>query len=197
VPSVNILKIDSSARQEGSFSRALTDQVIDKLRASNPHTDVILRDVAKDNLAHVDTNWVTASNTPEADRTPEHRAALAVSDSLVHEVQAADILVIGVPIYNFSVPASLKAWIDQICRAGLTFAYSPEGPKGMLEGMKAYVIIASGGTPMDSPVDFATGYMRQVLRFIGITDVTIIASDGLMVDADAAHARAQDMIARV
>jgi FMN-dependent NADH-azoreductase len=197
MPSVKVLKIDSSARQEGSFSRALTDQVINKLQASNFDTDIIVRDVGKDSLAHVDTNWVTASNTSETDRTSEHRAVLAVSDSLVQEVQAADILVIGVPIYNFSVPASLKAWIDQICRAGLTFAYSPEGPKGLLEGKKAYVVIASGGTPMDSPVDFATGYMRQVLKFIGITDITIIASDGLMIDADAAHARAQGIIAQL
>jgi FMN-dependent NADH-azoreductase len=189
-----ILRIDSSARDEGSYSRALTDQVVSKLQVSNPGAEILLRDVANGNLPHIDSVWAAATNTPEADRSAEHIAALALSDSLVDEIISADILVIGCPIYNFSVPASLKAWIDQICRAGRTFSYSPEGPKGLLEGKKAYIIIASGGTEIDSTVDFATGYLRQVLSFIGITDVVVIESDRLMIDADAAHARAKNII---
>ncbi len=186
----HILRIDSSARVEGSYGRVAADALIEKLMHAHPGAAITLRDVGRDSIAHVNADWVAAGFTPDADRTAEHRAALSVSDSLVGEVKAADILVIACPIYNFSVPASLKAWIDQICRAGVTFQYSPTGPIGLLEGKKAYIVITSGGTEMDGPADFATGYLRHVLGFIGITDVTVIASDRLMVDEEAAKARA-------
>ena len=104
---------------------------------------------------------------------------LAASDALVEELRGADVVVIGSPIYNFGVPAALKAWVDMIARARLTFRYTPEGPRGLLDGKKAYVVIASGGVPVDSPVDFATPYLRQALRFVGITDVDVIAADQL------------------
>jgi FMN-dependent NADH-azoreductase len=189
-----LLRIDSSARISDSIGRALTDRLINQLSTNEPGLAVITRDVAQEALPHVDASWVAANNTPVDQRSAAHHAALALSDSLVAEVQAADTLVIGCPIYNFSVPASLKAWIDQICRAGVTFQYSPEGPIGLLKNKKAYIVITSGGTAMDGPADFATGYLRHVLRFIGITDVTVAASDRLMIDADAAKARAEAMI---
>jgi FMN-dependent NADH-azoreductase len=190
----SILRVDSSARIDGSVSRGLTDKLIAQLRNAMPDARILLRDVALGSVPHVNPAWVSANTTPADIRSADQREALAVSDSLVAEVQAADILVIGCPIYNFSVPASLKAWIDQICRAGLTFQYSPQGPIGLLKDKMAYVIITSGGTEMDGPVDFATSYMRHVLSFIGITNVTVIASDRLMIDADAAQARAHAAI---
>jgi FMN-dependent NADH-azoreductase len=190
----SILRVDSSARIEGSVGRGLTDKLVAQLHNAMPDAHVLSRDVALESIPHVDPAWVSANTTPAENRTVEQRATLTASDTLIDEVQAADILVIGCPIYNFSVPASLKAWIDQICRAGVTFQYSPQGPIGLLKGKKAYVIVTSGGTEMDGPVDFATGYMRHVLSFIGITDVTVIASDRLMIDANAAQARAEAAI---
>ena len=117
-------------------------------------------------------------------RSTEQNDALALSNQLIAQLQSADVLVIGVPIYNFSVPAALKAWVDQICRAGVTFQYTENGPQGLLEGKRAVIVIASGGVPIDSPADFATPYMKQVLSFIGITDVEVIPADSLMSDPD-------------
>jgi FMN-dependent NADH-azoreductase len=190
-----ILRIDSSARLAGSFGRTLTDKVVEQLQNANSGASLIIRDVAQNSIPHVDASWLAANYTPADDRTEANQQALAQSDALIAELQSSDIIVIGCPIYNFSVPASLKAWIDQICRAGVTFRYSPEGPVGLLEGKRAIIIITSGGTEMDSNVDFATGYLRHVLGFIGITDVSVIASDRLMVDEAIATARAQAQVA--
>jgi FMN-dependent NADH-azoreductase len=186
-----ILRLDSSARVDGSYGRMLTDQVIEKLREKEPGASVIVRDVGQQAIHHVNADWLAANYTPADARTPANRQALAQSDALIAELRSSDVIVIGCPIYNFTVPASLKAWIDQVCRAGVTFRYSPEGPVGLLEGTRAIIVITSGGTKMDGPVDFATGYLRHVLSFIGITDVTIVASDLLMIDEAAATARAQ------
>ncbi len=193
----HILRIDSSARTDGSYGRVAADALIEKLMAKHAGASLVTRDVGQESITHVNADWVTASLMPEDDRTAEDHQALWLSTALIGEVKAADILVIACPIYNFSVPASLKAWIDQICRAGITFQYSPTGPVGLLEGKKAYLVITSGGTQMDGPADFATGYLRHVLSFIGITDVTVIASDRLMVDEEAAKARALADIAAI
>ncbi len=120
-----------------------------------------------------------------------------MSDSLVAELKDADVLVIGVPIYNFNVPASLKAWIDMIARARLTFRYTENGPEGLLQGKKAYLVVATGGVPVGSPVDFATPYLKHALGFIGITDVEIIAADRLNSQADEAMDSARARIAEL
>ena len=127
----------------------------------------------------IDEAWIGANFTPAEERTQEQLEILAFSDELVAELKAADILVIGSPIYNFGVPAALKAWVDLVARARLTFRYTENGPEGLLKGKTAYVVIASGGVPVDSAVDFATPYLRQALRFVGITDIEIIAADQL------------------
>ncbi len=146
----------------------------------------------------VDEEWITANFTPDEERTPPHHDALAESGKLVDELQQADVIVIGAPMYNFGVPAVLKAWIDMISRARLTFRYTSNGPEGLLKDKKAYVVVASGGVAVDSPVDFATPYLRHALRFIGISDVEIIAADQLNKAAedsiDAARARIADLI---
>jgi FMN-dependent NADH-azoreductase len=191
----SILRVDSSARVEGSYGRTLTDQVISKLNTADAKASVIVRDVAQHSIPHVNAEWLAANYTAVDDRSSAQKQALAQSDALIAELQTSDILVIGCPIYNFSVPASLKAWIDQVCRAGVTFRYSPDGPVGLLEGKRAIIVITSGGTAMDGPADFATAYLRHVLSFIGITDVTVIASDRLMIDETAATARAQEQVA--
>jgi FMN-dependent NADH-azoreductase len=139
--------------------------------------DIKRRDLAK-GLPFIDEEWVTANTTPEEERSEHHRRTLAHSDELVAELQDADVLVIGAPIYNFSVPAVLKAWIDMVARARLTFRYTETGPEGLLTGKKAYVIVPSGGVPVGSEVDFATPYLRHALAFIGITDVEFVGAQG-------------------
>ncbi len=169
----SILRIDASARRTGSVSRELTDRIIARLGAAN----VVTRDLATP-LALVDESWVGANFTPAGDRTDEQKNALATSDMLVDEVRAADTLVIGLPVYNFAVPAAFKAWIDQIVRAGETFRYTETGPVGLLTGKRAIVVLASGGVTLGSDWDYASGYVRHVLGFIGSPDVTFIDASG-------------------
>jgi FMN-dependent NADH-azoreductase len=185
----NILRIDASARKAGSSSRALTDALIERLSPAN----IVSRDLSEA-LPFVTENWVHANFTDEAERTAEQKAELALSDALVEEIFAADILVIGTPIYNFAVPAALKAWIDLIARARKTFHYTATGPEGLLSGKQAYVLIASGGTEVGSDIDFASGYLRHILGFVGITDVTIIAADQQMMKGEEAVSQAMQKI---
>lgn len=181
-----VLRIDASARHTGSESRALTQRIVDRLAP----TTVITRDLAVA-VPAIDGDWLNANWTPEDQRTDTQRETLALSDTLIAELKAADTIVIGAPIYNFGIPATLKTWVDLIARAGITFKYSETGPQGLLTGKRAIVAITSGGTQVGSEIDFASGYLRHVLGFIGITDVQFVAADQLMVDADASHAKAE------
>lgn len=176
----NILRIDSSARVEGSVTRDLLDLIEARLTG-----DVTRRDVGGDALPQISGTWVASNFTPADQRTEADKEALSLSDTLIAELRAADTILIGLPIYNFSVPGSLKAWIDLVCRAGVTFKYTENGPVGLLDGKRAIVAVASGGVPVGSPVDFATPYLRQVLNFIGITDVTFVAADAQASRGDA------------
>ena len=185
----SILRIDASARREGSVSRDLTDQVVAKFSGAA----VTSRDLAT-GLPLIDEAWVGANFTPADDRSDDQRETLALSDTLIAELVGADTIVIGLPIYNFGVPAALKAWVDLIARAGVTFNYTETGPKGALEGKRAILVMASGGVPAGSPVDFATTYMKHLLGFIGITDVEIIAAEALAVNPEAALQAANDAI---
>lgn len=189
-PTKTILRIDSSARKTGSTTRDLTTELVDILTQQSNDADVINRDVAN-GLPFVDEDWVNANFTAPTDRNDAQRAKLSFSDSLVAELKSADTLVIGLPIYNFGIPAALKAWVDLIARARLTFQYTPEGPQGLLNGKRAFLVVASGGTPAGSDIDFATRYMRHALNFIGITDVTIIDASAAAMGAEEAMARAK------
>ncbi|WP_424976277.1 FMN-dependent NADH-azoreductase [Dinoroseobacter sp. S124A] len=185
----SVLRIDSSPRSDASISRALADRIVDRLAPAQ----ISARDVSP-GLPVIDADWIGANFTPAAERSPTQIETLALSDTLVAELQAADVVVISLPIWNFGIPASLKAWIDLVARAGLTFQYTAEGPKGLLEGKRAILAIASGGTEVGSQIDFATEYMKHVLGFIGIHEVEIVAADRLMVDAEASHAKADAAI---
>ncbi|MFK8033336.1 MAG: FMN-dependent NADH-azoreductase [Hyphomicrobiales bacterium] len=187
-----ILKINASARHEGSSSRKLVEQLTDGLKELNS-AHVIERDISV-GIPIIDENWISAGQTQKADRTSTDIAALATSEKLISELRLADTLVIGVPIYNFGVPASLKAWIDQVCRAGETFSYSEDGPIGLLEGKTAYVVVTSGGVESGSAIDFATNYMKHVLGFIGISDVHVVKADQLQLTGDIKMAEASDRI---
>ena len=177
---LKVLRVDSSARSEGSMSRWVADELIERLREREGALEVRVRDLAVDAPSFVDAAWVDANFTPPEQRNEVHKAALAESDALVSELKSADVLVIGVPIYNFGIPAALKAWVDMVARARLTFRYTDNGPVGLLKGKRAYLAVASGGTAVGSEMDFATGYLRHILGFLGIDDVHIVAADRLM-----------------
>lgn len=174
---LTILRIDASARNDGSVSRQLADVYIDRL-AETRAVRVDARDVSV-GLPVINQNWIAATFTPQADRSPEHQATLTQSDKLVEELERNELIVISTPIYNFGIPASLKLWVDQIARAGRTFRYTDTGPVGLLSGKRAVILVASGGTEVGSEIDFATPYLRHVLGFLGITDVDVIAADQL------------------
>lgn len=181
----NILRIDASARNSGSTTRQLTDKLVSHLIEQGYGANVVQRDLALTPPALLTEGWVGANFTDDADRSDEQKALLASSDELIAELEAANTIVIGVPVYNFAIPASLKAWVDLIARARRTFRYTESGPEGLLKDKKAYLVVASGGVPVGSDYDFATGYLRHVLGFVGITDVTIIAADQQMMDGEA------------
>lgn len=176
-----ILQINASARKSGSVTRELSDVLVTRLLENAPDTKVISRDVSQ-GLPFLDEDWIGANFSDPNERHAEQRLKLALSDTLVGELKAADTIVIGAPIYNFSVPAALKAWIDLVARAKETFLYTDNGPVGLLNGKKAYVLVASGGTKLGSEIDFAGSYLKHVLGFIGISDVTFVAADQLMID---------------
>jgi FMN-dependent NADH-azoreductase len=173
----NILRIDASMRKNGSYSRTLSTKLIAQLK-SQASVNVKVRDLA-DGIPIFNEAWIGANFTDVAERTAEQRSVLSFSDALVSEVKDTDTLVIGLPIYNFNVPAAFKAWIDQVTRSKVTFRYGENGPEGLLENKKAYVIISSGGTQLGSELDFVSDYIHHVFGFIGITDVTIIDSSGI------------------
>ncbi len=173
-----ILRIDASMRRQKSVSRMLADEMVAALGARRHGVTVTSRDLAA-GIGIVNAAWIEAERTTEEHRTPDQRALLAQSDALVAELQAADDIVIATPIYNFSVPAALKAWIDLICRDKITFAYENDVSRGLLSNKQATVIITSGGTVGGNDVDYATGYIRHILEFIGVNDVTIIDVTGL------------------
>ena len=194
---MHVLEITASARQEGSVSRRLVQNLVAALEDRHGEISVVRRDVAA-GLPYVDEDWVRANFTPEEERSAADRKTLAQSDELVAELEAADVIVIGTPIYNFSIPATLKAWIDMVSRARKTFRYTDNGPEGLLKGKKAFVIVPSGGVPVGSEVDFATPYLRHALGFIGITDVEFVGARGAdrgNDDAlDEAHARIAELV---
>lgn len=175
----HILRVDSSMRTEGSVSRNLTDQLIDKLTTDD--TQVTVRDLAK-GIPLIDEAWIGANFTDPAERNAEQKAALAKSDELVNELHSADTIVIAAPVYNFHVPAALKAWIDMVARARETFRYTESGPEGLVTGKKVYVVMTSGGTVLGAENDFVSGWLKYILAFMGMTDVTFIDSSGLMLD---------------
>ena len=187
-----ILRLDASMRKNGSYSRDLSDRLIDQLTSKN-RANIIKRDLV-DGIPLIDENWINANFTALDDRTDEQSEYLKTSDMLVEELKQADQIVIGLPVYNFGVPAAFKAWIDQVVRSKLTFKYSDAGPIGLLKDKPTYIVIASGGTRLGSELDFISDYLHHILGFIGIKDITIIDSSGLGKDEAATLAEAHNLI---
>jgi FMN-dependent NADH-azoreductase len=178
----NILHINSSVRNQGSLSRQLTAEFLAKWKAANPSDIVIERDLASNPVPHLSEQMMGAFFTPAEQRTPEQAQTVLISDALVDELLAADVIVIGAPMYNFSVSSTLKAWIDHVARVGRTFQYTATGPVGLVTGKKVFIVTATGGVYSDGPAkayDFLGTYLRSVLGFIGMTDITFVQAEGL------------------
>jgi len=177
---MNILQINSSLQSDAGNSSRLASELSAALSGGAP---VATRDLARHPVPHLDAARFGASLTPEAERSAEQQAVVAYSDALIEELREADVLVLGLPMYNFGVPSQLKAWFDHVARAGVTFRYTASGPEGLLKGKKAWVVAARGGLYAGTPRDSQTVYVRDFLAFLGITDVEFIYAEGLAIDA--------------
>ncbi|MEE9446896.1 MAG: NAD(P)H-dependent oxidoreductase [Arenicellales bacterium] len=169
-----ILKINASVRYQDSISRQLVDAIADKIKASSDH--IIERDLNQ-GIHFVSEASLNAVSTETRDRDDEQQELATLADAMIEELLQADTIVLGVPIYNFGPPASLKAWADLVARAGTTFKYSEKGPVGLLENKKVYLVAVSGSTVVDSEIDFMTPWLRFFLGFIGITEIELIVAD--------------------
>ncbi|HEX6733728.1 MAG TPA: NAD(P)H-dependent oxidoreductase [Azonexus sp.] len=183
---MKILQINASARSTGANSTRLADAITARLLAQQPQATVELRDLATEPHPVLDEPALGALFTPAEQRTPEQAARVALDDALIAQVQAVDVIVLGVPMYNFGVPVQLKTWIDAIARAGVTFRYTANGPEGLLKGKKVYVALARGGLYRNTPADAQTPYLKNVLAFLGMTDVEFIFAEGLSMGAESA-----------
>jgi FMN-dependent NADH-azoreductase len=183
---MNILQINASARREAANSTRVADSITARLQATNPAASLTLRDLAVTPHPVLDEAALGALFTPAEKRSAEQAARVALDDALIAEVQAADAIVIGVPMYNFGVPVQLKNWIDAIARNGVTFRYTEQGPKGLLQGKTVYVALARGGRHRGTEADSQVPYLKTVLGFLGMTDVHFIYAEGLNMGAEAA-----------
>jgi FMN-dependent NADH-azoreductase len=193
---MNILQINSSARANSSHSTGLANAITARMQASHADAIVTVRDLARTPVAELNEAALQALFTPEEQRTPDQAARVAQDDALIAEIQAADVVVLGVPMYNFGVPAQLKNWIDAISRARVTFQYTANGAEGLLKNKKVYVALTRGGVYRDTPTDTQVPYLTAVLGFLGMTDVEFVYAEGLAMGPDGeqqglAAARAQ------
>jgi FMN-dependent NADH-azoreductase len=182
---VNILQINSSARVEGSYSSRLASTISARLLEANPGATLNVRDLAQTPHPVLDENALAALFAPADRRTPEQAARVALDDALIEEIVRADVVVLGVPMYNFGVSAQLKNWIDAIARAQVTFRYTEKGPEGLLKGKKVYVALTRGGLYRNTPADSQVPYLKTVLSFLGMTDVQFVYAEGLAMGAQA------------
>ncbi|BAL95284.1 FMN-dependent NADH-azoreductase [Rubrivivax gelatinosus] len=183
---MKILQINASARREGANSTRVANDVVAGLRAANPDAELTVRDLAANPLPVLDEAALGALFTPAEARTPEQAARVAVADAAVAELQAHDVIVLGVPMYNFGVPVQFKNWIDSVARAGITFRYTANGPEGLVTGKKVIVALARGGIYRDTPSDSQVPYLKSVLGFLGMTDVRFVYAEGLNMGPEAA-----------
>ncbi len=192
----SILHINSSGRYQDSVTRQVSDLFVAHLKQESPALEVVQRDLAK-GIPFVDESWIDANFTAAAERTESQKEALNFSDELVSELQNSEYIVIAAPIYNFSIPAVLKAWVDLIVRVNFTFHFTDDGPAGLLKNIKTYVVMASGGTAVGGEVDMASTYLKFVLGIVGLTDVNIIDSSEINYADDKNLSSAKSQIKRL
>jgi len=184
---MNILQINSSARVAGSQSTVLANEITTRLLAANPGAKVVVRDLAANPHPALNESALGALFTPAEQRNAEQAARVAQDDALIAELQAADAVVLGVPMYNFAISTQLKNWIDAICRAKVTFTYTEKGPQGLLTGKKVYLALARGGVYRDQPHDSQVPYLKMVLGFLGMTDLQFFYAEGLAISPENAQ----------
>ena len=192
-----LLQINSSIFSAGGQSTRLADEFVAAWRTSHPGSDVIVRDLANNAVPHLDAERFGAFIAKPDERSATQQAVIDFSDALIDELERADVIVLGLPMYNFGVPSMLKAYFDHIARAGVTFRYTDKGPVGLLDGKKVYVFATRGGLYAGTPRDTQTGYVLEFLHFIGITDVEFVYAEGLNLGAErkaAALSQAQQTI---
>ena len=187
---MNVLQINSSARADASISTRLASELVSRLAGAAD--TVTVRDLRAQPHPVLDEEALGALFTPADQRTPEQAARVALDDVLIAEIQAADVVVLGVPMINFGIPVQLKNWIDAISRAKVTFQYTADGPEGLLKGKKVYAVLARGGKYRESPADSQVPYLRQVLGFLGMTNVEFIYAEGLAMGPEAEAAALTD-----
>ena len=196
-----LLQLNASINNSNGQSSQLANQFVAGFRETHPETKIIVRDVAAaEAVPHLDAERFGAFITKPEERSNAQHAVVAYSDALIAELQQADVIVLGLPMYNFGVPSQLKAYFDHIARAGLTFRYTDKGPEGLLAGKKVYVFAARGGLYAGTPMDTQTSYVRDFLRFLGMTDVEFVYAEGLAISPqskEAGLARAVAEIARL
>jgi FMN-dependent NADH-azoreductase len=183
---MKILQINASARSQGANSTRLANRITERLLAANPGAEVTLRDLATHPIPVLDEATLGALFTPTEQRSTTQVERVAVYDGVIAELQAHDVIVLGVPMYNFGVSVQLKSWVDAIARAGVTFQYGANGPVGLVTGKTVYAGCARGGLYQGTPYDSQTPYLRSVLGFLGMTDVHFIYAEGLNMGEEAA-----------
>ena len=192
---MKIYQIDSSARKEGSTSRALANKVLEKIK--KPGDEVIYRDL-NDEMVFVSGLTESGMNIDEKDQNENHKKMFKLSDQLVKELKESDIIIISAPIYNYGPPATLKAWSDLAARVGETFRFKPNGRReGLLKNKKAYLVITSGGTKLNSSEDFLTPWLKFILNFFGIEKIDIICADQMALDYDKSIKDAEKQIENI
>lgn len=174
-----LLQINASLFSNNGQSTRLSEQFVAAWREANPHGKVVVRDLAAAPVPHLDAHRFGAFLSKPDERTAQQQAVIDFSDALIEELRNADVIALGLPMYNFGVPSTLKAYFDHIARAGVTFRYTETGPVGLLTGKKAYIFAARGGVYAGSALDTQSGYVRDFLRFIGISDVEFVYAEGL------------------
>jgi FMN-dependent NADH-azoreductase len=178
-----LLQINASMFADGGQSTQLADGFVAAWRAGNPGAKLVVRDLGRAPIPHLTAERFGAFLAKAEDRTREEEAVARFSDALIAELQDADVIVIGLPMYNFGVPSTLKSYFDHIARSGITFRYTPEGPVGMLSGKEVYVFATRGGLYAGTPLDTQTAYVRDFLRFLGMDQVEFVYAEGLNIDA--------------
>lgn len=196
-----LLHINSSARTNGNANQ-LADKFVAEWAARHPRQQIVQRNLTAQPVPHLTEETINAFFTPADQRNAKQRDAIKLSDELVAELFAADIVVIGVPMYNFGIPSTLKAYFDHVARVGITFRYTSSGPEGLVNGKKVYIVAARGGSYSGTPGDTQTAYLRNFLGFLGMTDVTFIYAEGLNLGEEAkaraetaAHAQIRELAA--
>jgi FMN-dependent NADH-azoreductase len=198
-----VLFVTSSPRGQQSYSQQVARRIVDDLKIGHPGAQITVRNVARDPLPHIGEAFVSGMAQAPEKRSPAEAKAMAVSDELIDELAAADVLVLAVPMYNFGLPSALKAWVDHVVRAGRTFKYGANGPQGLLKNKRAVIVVSRGGVYSDGPMkqmDFQESYLKSVLGFIGIADVEIVRVEGVAMGDEAvrsAMAAAKEQSANV